>query len=158
MTDRGDRTPIDRVFSTLAEEGFDGMAEAIAVLMNEAMKLERSAFLGASPHERSSERRGHANGYKPKKVKTRVGVVDLQVPRRVEAGGSGTSPLAAPGLARGTQSAENPGMGPYGASGGVKCHRLPRSGGAHGRVASGTPPLHSLGCFSGIRLEAASSW
>jgi len=81
VTDRGDRTPIDRVLSTLAEEGFDGMAEAIAVLMNEAMKLERSEFLGASLHERSSERRGHANGYKRKRVKTRVGVVDLQVPQ-----------------------------------------------------------------------------
>ena len=32
--------------------------------MNLAMGLERSEFLGAEPYERTSQRRGHANGYK----------------------------------------------------------------------------------------------
>ena len=81
MTHREDLTPVDRALSALAEEGFDGMAEAIAVLLNEAMKIERSAFLGADLHERTQERRGYANGFKPKSVKTRVGTVDLQVPQ-----------------------------------------------------------------------------
>ena len=81
MTRREDRTPVDRVLHVLAEEGFEGMAEAIAVLMNEAMKLERIAFLGAEPHERTESRRGHANGYKPKRVKTRVGEVALETQR-----------------------------------------------------------------------------
>lgn len=81
MTDRENRTPIDRVLTVLAEEGFDGMAQAMAVLLNEAMKLERSDFLRAGLHERTSERRGHANGYKAKTVKTRVGSVSLQVPQ-----------------------------------------------------------------------------
>ena len=81
MTDHGDRTPIDRALTVLAEEGFNGMAEAIAVLMNEAMKLERSNFLGADPHERTPQRRGHANGYKPKRVKTRIGEMAFQVPQ-----------------------------------------------------------------------------
>jgi len=80
VTHREDLTAVDRALSALAE-GFDGMSEAIAVLMNEAMRLERSAFLGADPHERTPERRGHANGFKPKSVKTRVGKVDLQVPQ-----------------------------------------------------------------------------
>jgi len=81
VTHREDLTPVDRALSALAEEGFDGMAEAIAVLLNEAMKIERSAFLGADLHERTQERRGYANGFKPKSVKTRVGTVDLQVPQ-----------------------------------------------------------------------------
>jgi len=81
VTDHGDRTPIDRALTVLAEEGFNGMAEAIAVLMNEAMKLERSNFLGADPHERTPQRRGHANGYKPKRVKTRIGEMAFQVPQ-----------------------------------------------------------------------------
>ena len=81
MTDREDRTPVDRVLSVLAEQGFDGMAQAIATLMNEAMKLERNAFLGAEPHERTATRRGHANGFKPKRVRTRVGEIALQVPQ-----------------------------------------------------------------------------
>ena len=58
MTHREDLTPVDRALAVLAEEGFDGMAAAIGVLMNEAMKLERSAFVGAEPHERTPERRG----------------------------------------------------------------------------------------------------
>jgi putative transposase len=93
VTDHENRTPIDRVLTVLAEEGFDGMAQAIAVLLNEAMKLERSNFLGADLHERTAARRGHANGYKPKRVKTRVGSVSLQVPqvRDVE-GGAGFYP------------------------------------------------------------------
>jgi len=81
VTHREDLTPVDRALAVLAEEGFNGMAEAIAVLMNEAMRIERSAFLRADLHERSAQRRGHANGYKPKRVKTRVGTVGLQVPQ-----------------------------------------------------------------------------
>lgn len=84
-----DCTPLDQVLETLSEEGFDGMARAISILMNEAMKLERSAYLGAEPYERTTDRSGHANGYKPKKVKTRVGELDLRVPQVREAGPDG---------------------------------------------------------------------
>jgi putative transposase len=45
------------------------------------MKIERSDVLGAEPYQRTSERRGHANGFKPKTVNTRVGKVELQVPQ-----------------------------------------------------------------------------
>jgi transposase-like protein len=50
-------------------------------LINEAMKLERSQVLGARPYERTPERRGHANGYKPKTVRTRVGELHVAVPK-----------------------------------------------------------------------------
>jgi transposase-like protein len=65
----------------LVEHGFDGMAQAMQTLINEAMKLERSQILGARPYERTPERRGHANGYKPKTVRTRVGELHLAVPK-----------------------------------------------------------------------------
>jgi putative transposase len=74
-------TPMERMLSTLADDGFDGLAEAIGLLLNEAMKIERSAFLGAAPYERSDARRGYANGFKAKRVRTRVGEVALQVPQ-----------------------------------------------------------------------------
>ena len=106
MTGREDPTPVDRVLHVLAEEGLEGMAEAIAVLMNEAMRLERSAFLGAEPHERTESRRGHANGYRPKRVKIRFGDVALQVPQvRGVQGGEGFYPQS---LERGQRS-ENAG-------------------------------------------------
>ena len=45
------------------------------------MKLERSAVLGARPYERTPQRRGHANGFKPKTVETRLGALELRVPQ-----------------------------------------------------------------------------
>jgi putative transposase len=71
----------DEVVHLLAEHGFDGMAQAIETLFNEAMKLERAAVLGAGPYERSESRRGHANGFKPKNVTSRLGKLHLQVPQ-----------------------------------------------------------------------------
>lgn len=65
----------------LADEGFDGMAQAIETLMNEAMKLQRTEALGAVPYERTAQRRGYANGFKPKKVNSRLGRLQLSVPQ-----------------------------------------------------------------------------
>ena len=74
-------TCLAELFQLLSEHGFDGMAEAIEILMNEAMKLERSEVLGARPHERTESRRGYANGFKPKRVNSRLGRLNLQVPQ-----------------------------------------------------------------------------
>lgn len=74
-------TAIEHVLEVLSEHGLEGMAEAMQTLLNEAMKLERSAFLGARPGERSRERIGHANGFKPKTVRSRLGALALQVPQ-----------------------------------------------------------------------------
>jgi transposase-like protein len=71
----------EQVLDLLVESGFDGMAQAMALLLNEAMKLERSAVLHALPYERTPERRGHANGFKPKTVHSRVGDLQLAVPQ-----------------------------------------------------------------------------
>lgn len=69
------------VLELLAEHGFDGLAQALQILFNEAMKLERSAVLDAAPYERTPRRRGHANGFKPKALQTRVGRLELAVPQ-----------------------------------------------------------------------------
>lgn len=74
-------TPFDLMLQVLDENGFGGMAHAIEILVNEAMKIERAQVLGAQPYERTSERRGYANGYKPKMLATRVGKIELQVPQ-----------------------------------------------------------------------------
>lgn len=65
----------------IAEHGFEGLPEALTALINEAMRLERERHLGVGPYERSDARRGYANGYKPKTVRTRVGELDLAVPQ-----------------------------------------------------------------------------
>src|SRR3990172_7272545 len=57
------------------------MAQALTLLFNEAMKLERTEALGAAPYQRTEHRRGYANGYKPKTVHTRVGEITIDVPQ-----------------------------------------------------------------------------
>jgi len=81
MTHRTDCTSVEQVLEILCEQGFEGMASAIEMLINEAMKIERSEFLQAGPYERNDDRRGHANGYKPKGMKTRIGELALRVPQ-----------------------------------------------------------------------------
>ena len=81
-----DRNLIAAALELLTENGFEGMASALELLLNEAMKLERSAFLGAGPYERTDDRRGYANGYKAKRVKSRLGELALAVPKVRDAG------------------------------------------------------------------------
>ena len=81
MTHDDYSTRFEDVIQVLCEHGFDGMAEAIEILMNEAMKLERADALGAMPYQRSESRRGYANGFKPKTVRSRLGRLNLQVPQ-----------------------------------------------------------------------------
>ena len=81
-------TPVDNnnnllkeVIEVISREGSEGMAEAFSLLLNEAMKRERSEALGARPYERTEERQGYANGYKPKTLNTRMGKVTVSVPQ-----------------------------------------------------------------------------
>ena len=74
-------TRFEELLQLLSEHGFEGMAQAIEILMNEAMKLERSEVLGAIPYQRTESRRGYANGFKPKTVNSRLGQLHLNVPQ-----------------------------------------------------------------------------
>lgn len=81
MTRQTQSTELDSIVQLLADHGFEGMAQAIEILLNEAMKLQRSEALGALPYQRTADRRGHANGFKPKTVSSRLGKLELQVPQ-----------------------------------------------------------------------------
>ncbi|MDO9546051.1 MAG: transposase [Pelolinea sp.] len=70
----------------LTEEGLESLPEMIRALVNQAMQIERDKHLNAKPYERSEARIGHANGYKPKTVKTRVGEVTFDIPQVREGG------------------------------------------------------------------------
>jgi transposase-like protein len=54
------------------------MASAFTALMNLAMRIERERHLGAQAYERSPERSGYANGYKPKKIDTVAGTLSVR--------------------------------------------------------------------------------
>lgn len=70
----------------LIESGFDGIPEMFRIIMNNAMKAERDQYLQADKYERTEDRLGYANGYKPKTIKSRVGEVTLDIPQVREGG------------------------------------------------------------------------
>jgi transposase-like protein len=74
-------TAIENALELLSESGLGAMAEAMQTLLNEAMKLERAAFLRAEPGERTDDRIGYANGFKNKGLRTRAGELALRVPQ-----------------------------------------------------------------------------
>jgi transposase-like protein len=81
MTCEVQNTQFDMAMELLIDNGLDGMADAISMLMNTAMQIERSRYLRAEPYERTEQRRSHANGFKPKSVKTRIGEIQLAIPQ-----------------------------------------------------------------------------
>ncbi len=81
MNDTTEDNPIHQVMEIRIEQGFGGMDQAMTILINEAMKIERSHALRAKAYERTPDRLGHANGYKSKNVKSRLGHLGLQIPQ-----------------------------------------------------------------------------
>lgn len=49
-------------------------------VLNQVLKAQVSEQLDAAPYERSEQRQGHRNGYKPRQLTTRVGALTLQIP------------------------------------------------------------------------------
>ena len=74
-------TAIAAIMEQLMAEGPQAMAPVVTALMNLAMQMEREQFLGAGHYERSSGRRGYANGAKLKKIDTPAGTLTLEVPK-----------------------------------------------------------------------------
>ena len=76
-----EQSAFETVYGILAERGFPGMRDAIELVLNQGMLIERAQHLNAEHYERTDERMGYANGFKPKHVKTRLGELCLQVPQ-----------------------------------------------------------------------------
>lgn len=81
MTHQPDYNQPNPAVEALIQQGFDGMANALQILFNEAMLIERAMALNAQPYERTDQRKDYANGFKSKSVVTRVGEVELKVPQ-----------------------------------------------------------------------------
>lgn len=86
MTCLEENSIFNDVLKLLTTDGFNAVGEAVRRLINEAMRLERQGYLGVGPYERSGDRQGYANGYKPKTVKTRVGELTFAIPQVRDSG------------------------------------------------------------------------
>jgi putative transposase len=59
----------------------DFLREGVRVLSQALLELEVTRHVGAERHERTAERTGQRNGYRERQWDTRVGTIELQVPR-----------------------------------------------------------------------------
>lgn len=75
-------TTDSQALNLLLEHGLaDALPRIAEMLINAAMLLERSAHLGALPHQRTDTRQGYANGFKPSSLSTSLGRLQLAVPQ-----------------------------------------------------------------------------
>lgn len=86
MTHQNDYTLSTTLLEKCLVNGLEGIPELLRVLLNSAMQAEREKYLQADEYERTEERQGYANGYKPKTVKTRMGELTLAIPQVREGG------------------------------------------------------------------------
>jgi len=81
MAHQTESNVVDTVVQLLCESGLSQMAEAVRIMLNEAMRLERSRVIEAKPYQRTESRRGYANGFKPKTLDTRLGAITFEIPQ-----------------------------------------------------------------------------
>jgi transposase-like protein len=65
----------------LEQDDVDALREGVQVLAQAVMETEVSTQIGAAPYERSSERLVYRNGYRTRRWDTRVGTIELKIPK-----------------------------------------------------------------------------
>jgi transposase-like protein len=75
-------TTQELVRKTLLDEHGDFLKEAVAMVAAQLMDAEITAEIGAGRGEVCAERVTHRNGYRPRAWETRVGEIELQIPRK----------------------------------------------------------------------------
>jgi putative transposase len=65
----------------LEQDDVDALREGVRVLAQAVMETEVSTQIGAAPYERSSERSAYRNGYRTRRWDTRVGTIELKIPK-----------------------------------------------------------------------------
>jgi transposase-like protein len=75
-------TTAELVAKVMAGEHGDFVREAVALIAHELMEAEISAEVGAELGEVSEQRLTHRNGYRPRPWETRVGQIELLIPRK----------------------------------------------------------------------------
>jgi len=75
-----------KLTNEMIAKGMEVAPDMMRILLNNAMQIERSKYLQADEYERTEDRKGHANGYKPKTLRTRIGEITFAVPQVREGG------------------------------------------------------------------------
>lgn len=78
MTEYKDAGYLEEIQARMGGDILKAMVEAVA---QRVMEEELALHVGAERHERTAQRKGHRNGYKNRRLKTRVGELELRVPQ-----------------------------------------------------------------------------
>ena len=81
MTEDPNQTIAATILDPILNYGLEGLPDAVAVLINHAMLIEREHHIGAGHYQRTDQRDGHANGFKQRQLNTRIGSLSLRVPQ-----------------------------------------------------------------------------
>ena len=78
---KNEDTGILGILQASSGNGDDPIKALLRHTIQQLLEEELTAFLNAEPYSRTDERRGYRNGYKARTLKTRVGRLDLMVPK-----------------------------------------------------------------------------
>lgn len=81
VTEDPKQTLPDSILQPILNSGLEGLPDAVAMLINHAMRIEREHHIGAGPYQRTEQRNGYANGYKERQLNTRMGTLSLRMPQ-----------------------------------------------------------------------------
>lgn len=81
MTVPSKRSPAPPAEQAAAGVPEDAVRAMLQTLVQQTLEAEFTRFLGAAPHERTAARRGWRNGARRRRLVTRVGPLELRVPR-----------------------------------------------------------------------------
>jgi transposase-like protein len=71
-----DRETVQRLFGENEQ-----LRQLLESVVNQVLEAQVAEHLQAEPYERTEERRGYRNGYKPRQLTTRVGTLQLRIPQ-----------------------------------------------------------------------------
>ncbi|GIW19976.1 MAG: IS256 family transposase [Chloroflexota bacterium] len=74
-------TLLDQIEKAAAGGDVDFLRQAVKTMAEALMELEVAAKLGAAPYERTADRTGYRNGHRVRTWDTRVGTIELEIPR-----------------------------------------------------------------------------
>jgi putative transposase len=81
FTGKSTRVPRAEQLGLAAGVPTEALRQMLATLVQQTIEQEFTRFLGARPHERTERRRGYRNGARRRRYVTRVGTLELRVPR-----------------------------------------------------------------------------
>src|SRR5487761_1815825 len=73
--------PLDALLDYVSNSDQDSLREILERTLQALIEAEAATVVGAQPHERTESRVGHRNGHRPRTVDTRLGRLELEIPK-----------------------------------------------------------------------------